>query len=282
MNPPRENAAVPTQRQAYMLGLIRKRFEKFISRAIASQFGTGPNLKPSDMAFLRLAQERLGAEDPILCYEVAPSRNSLSELAEFHGTDKGSVGGAAAHSGWPPHAYTRIYWALMARFRNEQLNLLEIGIGSVDDERVANMGKNATPGASLRMWRDFFPRAKIFGADIDPLVQFTEHRVRTRVVDVGSPDSIRELLDWLPKPLHIVIEDASHITEHILTLFELGFPHLDEDGLWFIEDVSKLNLIEVIERLRTVAPKAHISYFAADSKSDRSLRAMLVVVRKII
>lgn len=257
---------------------VKRWISRFVVKAVVAVLGVAPRLKPTDMAFLRQSQERLGAEDPIFAYEVRP--NPLSLLAELSGSDKGGLAPTSA-SGWAPHSYTRIYYPLLVGLRDEQLNLLEVGIGSNSPERLANMGEGGVPGASLRMWRDFFCRAEIFGADIDANFQFAEDRITTYVADVSSPNSITELLGKLPRPLNIVVDDASHVTEHILTLFELGFPYLAEGGFWFIEDVSKLNLVQVIERIRELAPEAYISYFAADSEADRSLRAILVVVRKL-
>ena len=41
--------------------------------------------------------------------------------------------------------------------RNAVENILEVGIGTNFLDVPSTMGEDAIPGASLRMWRDFFP-----------------------------------------------------------------------------------------------------------------------------
>ena len=36
------------------------------------------------------------------------------------------------------------------------------------------MGINEKPGSSLRMWRDYFPVARVFGVGIDKKILFKE------------------------------------------------------------------------------------------------------------
>ena len=45
--------------------------------------------------------------------------------------------------------------------------LIECGLGTNNINFKSSMGINGKPGASLRMWRDFFPSARIIGVDID-------------------------------------------------------------------------------------------------------------------
>ena len=67
---------------------------------------------------------------------------SLEELAYYYRTDK-------AHD---DHKYTDVYGALLTPLRATVLNLTEIGIFT---------------GASVQVWHDFFPRARIFGMDLN-------------------------------------------------------------------------------------------------------------------
>ena len=50
------------------------------------------------------------------------------------------------------------------------------------------MGK---PGASLRVWRDYFPNAIIYGADIDKDILFAEERIKTFYIDQLDPVAIK-------------------------------------------------------------------------------------------
>ena len=41
------------------------------------------------------------------------------------------------------------------------------------------MTLSGSPGASLRVWKDFFSNAKIYGSDIDKDILFNEDRIFT-------------------------------------------------------------------------------------------------------
>ena len=58
----------------------------------------------------------------------------------------------------------------------------------------SSMGVNGQPGASLRMWKDYFPNASIFGCDIDRDVLFSEERIKTFHCDQTSAKSISNFL----------------------------------------------------------------------------------------
>ena len=74
--------------------------------------------------------------------EVSNDFLGLEELAYYYRTDK-------AHD---DHKYTDVYGALLTPLRATVLNLTEIGIFT---------------GASVQVWHDFFPRARIFGMDLN-------------------------------------------------------------------------------------------------------------------
>ena len=45
--------------------------------------------------------------------------------------------------------------------------IFECGIGTNNPDIPSSMGKQYTPGGSLKMWRDYFPNAEVYGADVD-------------------------------------------------------------------------------------------------------------------
>ena len=83
----------------------------------------------------------------------------LCEIMNRHGSDKGS-----GH-----HNYTRLYHQLFQSKRNLPINILEIGIGSINPNVPSNMecGRNYVPGSSIRGWREYFPNANVYCCDID-------------------------------------------------------------------------------------------------------------------
>ena len=84
----------------------------------------------------------------------------LSALARLHHCDK-----------FGSHFYTPHYQQHFSPWRERPLNILEIGIGGYDDPQQG--------GASLRMWKSFFPRANIFGIDIHDKSPHDEARIKT-------------------------------------------------------------------------------------------------------
>ena len=91
-----------------------------------------------------------------------------------------------------------------------------MGIGTIDLTITHNMGANGVPGASLKGWKQFFPVAQIFGADIDTNILFKEERIETFYVDQLNGPLIKSM--WLSNTelkddFDIIIEDGLHTIE---------------------------------------------------------------------
>ena len=86
-------------------------------------------------------------------------RMDLTELAQEFGSDK-----------WGTHRYTPHYQHHFAHLRDRHMLVLELGIGGY--------AREAQGGASLRMWKWFFPRAQIVGVDIKDKSFVNEPRIR--------------------------------------------------------------------------------------------------------
>src|SRR5579871_4109364 len=86
---------------------------------------------------------------------VNSGETELCRIMNEEGSDKGN-----GH-----HNYTKLYSKLFSDIRNEKLNILEIGIGSINPTIKSNMCgcQNYKPGASQRGWRRYFPNAMIYG-----------------------------------------------------------------------------------------------------------------------
>jgi hypothetical protein len=143
---------------------------------------------------------------------------SLREIALAQGTDK--EGG---------HSYTDAYERHLGHLRDRPITLLEIGIGG-----YADPGRG---GASLRMWKQFFPRAQIVGLDIEDKAHFAEDRITILQGDQGDRASLARL-GSLHGPFDVVIDDGSHRSEHVIASFEVLFPFVREGGVYAIEDLQ--------------------------------------------
>ena len=142
----------------------------------------------------------------------------LVQLATLHRTDK-----------WGRHWYAKHYETHFAPRRLDPVTLLEIGVGGYDDP--------AKGGESLRMWKAYFPQARIFGIDIADKAAVEEDRIR---VFRGSQDDPAFLDRVVAEtgPLDIVIDDGSHRNDHVIASFQALFPRLREGGIYAVEDTQ--------------------------------------------
>ena len=144
--------------------------------------------------------------------------SDLCRLAVVNNTDK-----------WGLHSHAQYYQTHFAPLRRKRLNLLEIGIGGYDDPQIG--------GGSLRMWRTYFPRAQVYGIDIHDKSAHDERRIKTfrgSQVDFAFLNRALEEIG----PVHIIIDDGSHLNEHVIKTFEYLFPRLATPGIYAIEDTQ--------------------------------------------
>lgn len=171
------------------------------------------------------------------------SASGLTALSEKYGSDKGSN---LSHNPYPwrPHTYTQYYDLLFSRQRSTILRVFECGIGSADESIISNMSATGATGASLRMWRDYFPNAIIFGGDIDSKAIFQEDRICTFELDQTNSLSIQNFWKNVGNELFdVMIDDGLHSFGAGKTLFENSIHKLTASGLYIIEDVNVFDMI---------------------------------------
>ena len=166
---------------------------------------------------------------------INKSPNDLSLLCDLYGSDKGTMCGRLAHT------YTSIYEYLFSAIRSNIRLVFECGLGTNNTAIPSNMGIDGVPGASLRMWRDYFQNAMIIGVDIDKEILFSENRIETGYMDQLSPETIRAFFDSLDDKYRnnfdIMIDDGLHTFEAAQCLFENAFSQLKRNGIYIIEDI---------------------------------------------
>jgi hypothetical protein len=142
----------------------------------------------------------------------------LTRLAIRHGTDK-----------WGPHFYAPVYHSLFSHLRDKPVRLLEIGVGGY--------GFTSIGGASLAMWADYFPNGTIVGIDISEKKLALGPRVTIRRGSQDDPVFLEALSNEFG-PFDIIIDDGSHVPEHVLKSFSVLFPRMADVGQYVIEDVQ--------------------------------------------
>ncbi len=183
---------------------------------------------------------------------VSDLNNRLSEFCDKYGSDKGSTRATGHPYPWSPHPYTLFYESFFHLNRKNVTNLLECGVGTQNLEISANMGRSGIPGASLRVWRDFFPNATITGLDIDSNVIFKEDRIQTLVFDQTSESASIELARHFDGvKFDIIIDDGLHSQDGNLNFFRFSKKLLSSQGVWIVEDLSPTRLIKLLNSLNS-------------------------------
>jgi hypothetical protein len=157
------------------------------------------------------------------------------------------------------HSYTQVYSAVFKGWFDRPLRMLELGLGTNNPAMLSNMGVFGAPGASLRGWRDLFPQASIYGADIDRGILFEEDRIKTFYCDQLDQSSILKV--WSDPALRagadIIIEDGLHTFEANVSFLEGSLDHLRPDGIYVIEDIAWEDVEKWNDRLERVYSKRY-------------------------
>jgi hypothetical protein len=92
-------------------------------------------------------------------------------------------------------------------------------------------------GGSLEMWKDFFGAgAKVIGLDINPDCKV--HETDNIEVFIGSQDDpqvINNIFSKYPS-IDIVLDDGSHVMEHMISSFNLIYERVQQNGVYAVED----------------------------------------------
>ncbi len=147
---------------------------------------------------------------------------TLTEIANFHSCDKGTLVGLAG----PPHGYTSVYERLLMAYRGKSIKLLEIGIFH---------------GASLRTWYDFLPHARIIALDRQDLQHLGNDRTEIFTGDQGNREDLQSLLKKSGDGFDVIIDDGGHHMDQQQISLGCLFSSLKPRGVYCIEDLHTSN-----------------------------------------
>ena len=152
--------------------------------------------------------------------------SELCQLGKNHSTDK-SPFNESLHR----HPYTPIYSLLFSSLKNKKINFAEIGILN---------------NSSIRMWRDFFPYAYIFGFDYDDSLILNAKKDKLKKVfykkiNVKKSSSIIEAFKSCKKKFDVIIDDSSHNFYDQIRIIKETTKYLKPGGVLVIEDIPKEN-----------------------------------------
>lgn len=155
-------------------------------------------------------------------------------------------------SAW--HNYTTLYAPVFEALgiRNKPINLFELGLGSINPSIESNMGHLGTPCASMHSFKEFFPSANIYGADIDKDILIQEDRIQTFYCDQTNPQIIKAMWNLVGDvEFDVIIDDGLHKHYANRCFFENSYHKLKKGGLYVIEDVADIDYEKTEEFVKT-------------------------------
>ena len=119
--------------------------------------------------------------------------------------------------------YPEIYDKHFTSYRDKPISILEIGVYK---------------GGSMRLWEKYFPKAKIYGVDIDEKCKHYESdRTKIFIGDQSDRSFLRNVMSEI-KQVDIIIDDGSHRADHQIATFEEMYYFLKTPGVYLIEDIE--------------------------------------------
>lgn len=188
------------------------------------------NLLPSINQFFDLINLELPKAEQYDESKKTKISENLKELFNRHGTDKSVM-----------HDYHLVYGEIFSKLNVlGNLNILEIGIGSQNPTVPSRMSSNFTVGSSIRAFKEYFPNAQIFGADIDKDVLFSEDRIKTSYLDQLDSITFEEMHKNFNCPSYdLIIDDGLHSFAANLNTLNFALKYTKKGGAIVLEDLGK-------------------------------------------
>jgi cephalosporin hydroxylase len=143
----------------------------------------------------------------------SPQSCKLGELAKYAAkTDKGISG----------HNYVEVYERFILQWRDDPIKIFEIGVDQ---------------GGSLLMWQDYFPKAKIYGVDIEEKSKYNTARIKTLIGDQSKRDQLQKAIAVSGGDIDLLIDDGGHTMEQQQVSLGFLFKFVKPGGFYILEDL---------------------------------------------
>lgn len=149
---------------------------------------------------------------------------TLDDLANKYNTDKGSL-----YQGDTRHGYAEIYDKYLTKWRSSKINMLEIGVCMETTEG----------GHSVRMWSEYFEKAKIYTFDIVDMSKLENDRIKFFKGDQSNREDFKKMYSAFGFPeFEFILEDGSHRHDHQMISIASLFKYIKSGGLYILEDIT--------------------------------------------
>jgi fibrillarin-like rRNA methylase len=143
---------------------------------------------------------------------------TLEQINQKYNTDKGGK-----------HCYLNEYYQpKFSSLKNSARKILEIGVYE---------------GASIKLWKDYFTKAKIYALEIlqKRVGMFADDPSVELIIGSSTDPSAYQNI---PTDLDIIIDDGSHKPIDQYNTFLIAHKHLKNGGLYVIEDVRDVDALK--------------------------------------
>jgi len=144
------------------------------------------------------------------------------------------------------HSYINTYEHLFSSKKNDNNNILEIGIGEPKE--------NKENGGSIKLWHDYFQNSTIYGLDIHDISKINDsikNKDRIKLftsVDAYDTTFIKSTFVDNNIKFDILIDDGPHTLESMIFFVKHYLPLLNEKGILVIEDIPDIKWINILIR----------------------------------
>jgi len=155
----------------------------------------------------------------------------LKQLVDDSSTDKNTT-----------HSYLDLYETLLSSKKNTATNVLEVGIGDFKQ----------TNGGSIKLWRDYFTNATVYGLDILGADRVSDYlKTDKRIVLYTSTNAYDETFfrsTFLDKNLKFdfMLDDGPHTLDSMKQFIRLYSQVMKDDGILIIEDIQSWDWLSIL------------------------------------
>lgn len=197
------------------------------------------------------------------------SETKLCKLGKKYQTNKSSINIDGHRSG-----YTSLYTFLFSSLRDKKINIAEIGIEN---------------NGSIKLWREYFKRASIYGFDYDKKkIKTAESQNLKKTnfyeINVNDKNSICSAFNKTKVKFDIIIDDSTHLFDDQIRVIENSFKFLKTNGIMIIEDIYRFrsdyqehNYFNKLARVKKYfyeiffIETKHVNNFTANWKNEKIL-----------
>ena len=182
------------------------------------------------------------------------NEKTLMDLVDNERTDKNTI-----------HAFLELYEELFKMKKNTATKVLEVGLGQC----------GACHCGSIKLWRDYFINANVYGIDIYDEIHLwdgikNDERIHIYTsTDAYDEKNVKRLFVDNNIRFDIVLDDGSHRLDDMKKFIKLYSLLLKDDGILIIEDIPSITWLYELKNIVPDELKKYIKTYDLRYKKSR-------------